>query len=125
MTFGRYRSTRISRLVLRPCMRACASVAAAAGKPALALLLVAGAFLPAAQPGAQDLDRIVAIINDDVIMRSELAAKIQSVSAQMQEQNIPLPPQSILERQVLDRLIITKLQIQMAQNTGIRSMTKP
>ena len=120
MTFRQYLAARISRLVARPCLSACANIAAAAGKPALALVLIAGACLPAADPAAQDLDRIVAIINDDVIMRSELAAKIQSVSAQMQEQNIPLPPQSILERQVLDRLIITKLQIQMAQNTGIR-----
>ncbi len=120
MTFRQYFPARISHLVLRSCRSACAYVAAAAGKPALALVLIAGVFLPAANPGAQDLDRIVAIINDDVIMRSELAVKIQSVSAQMQEQNIPLPPQSILERQVLDRLILTKLQIQMAQNTGIR-----
>ena len=120
MTFRQYFPARISHLVSRSCLSACASVAAAAGKPALALVLIAGVFLPGANPGAQDLDRIVAIINDDVIMRSELAVKIQSVSAQMQEQNIPLPPQSILERQVLDRLIMTKLQIQMAQNTGIR-----
>ena len=120
MTFRQYFPARISHLVSRSCRSACAYVAAAAGKPALALVLIAGVLLPGANPGAQDLDRIVAIINDDVIMRSELAVKIQSVSAQMQEQNIPLPPQSILERQVLDRLILTKLQIQMAQNTGIR-----
>ena len=69
---------------------------------------------------AQDLDRIVAVINDDVIMRTELAEKIRTVTSQMQEQKIPLPPQPILEKQVLDRLIMTKLQIQTAQNTGIR-----
>ena len=85
-----------------------------------ALMLCTGVFLSAPATAAQDLDRIVAIINDDVIMRSELSGKIRGVSAQMQEQNIPLPPQDILERQVLDRLIMTKLQIQMAQNTGIR-----
>ena len=77
-------------------------------------------FLSAPAGFAQDLDRIVAIINDDVIMRSELNEKTRSVTSQMQEQNIPLPSQSILEKQVLDRLIMTKLQIQMAQNTGIR-----
>ena len=97
MTFRRYFSARIS-----------------------CLALLTGIFLSASPGIAQDLDRIVAIINDDVIMRSELAEKIGSVSAQMQEQNIPLPPDSILQRQVLDRLIMTKLQIQMAQNTGIR-----
>ena len=75
---------------------------------------------PARQTAVQDLDRIVAVINDDVIMRSELAVKIRGVASQMEEQNIPLPPRNILEKQVLDRLIMTKLQIQMAQNTGIR-----
>ena len=86
----------------------------------LALTLLAGMLLYGAATVAQDLDRIAAVINDDVIMRSELVEKIRTVTSQMQEQGIPLPPQNILEKQVLDRLIMTKLQIQMAQNTGIR-----
>ena len=84
------------------------------------LLLLAAILLSGSVAAVQELDRIVAVINDDVIMRSELVEKISSVAAQMEEQNIPLPPQDILEKQVLDRLIMTKLQIQMAQNTGIR-----
>ncbi|MCY4154847.1 MAG: peptidylprolyl isomerase [Gammaproteobacteria bacterium] len=84
------------------------------------LLLLAVILLSGPVTAVQDLDRIVAVINDDVIMRSELLEKIRSVSAQMEEQNIPLPPQDILEKQVLDRLIMTRLQIQMAGNTGIR-----
>ena len=86
--------------------------------PALALL--GGILLAGAAAAMQDLDRIVAVINDDVIMRSELEVKVRTVTGQMEEQNIPLPPRNILEKQVLDRLIMTKLQIQMAQNTGIR-----
>jgi len=89
-------------------------------KPRLALALLAGMLLSGPVTAVQDLDRIVAVINDDVIMRSELAVKIRGVASQMEEQNIPLPPRNILEKQVLDRLIMTKLQIQMAQNTGIR-----
>ena len=85
-----------------------------------ALILFAGVLLSTPGMAATDLDRIVAVINDDVIMRSELAEKIRTVTSQMQEQKIPLPPQPILEKQVLDRLIMTKLQIQTAQNTGIR-----
>ena len=85
-----------------------------------ALILFAGVLLSTPGMAAQDLDRIVAVINDDVIMRTELAEKIRTVTSQMQEQKIPLPPQPILEKQVLDRLIMTKLQIQTAQNTGIR-----
>ena len=85
-----------------------------------ALILFAGVLLSTPGMAAQDLDRIVAVINDDVIMRTELAEKIRTVTSQMQEQKIPLPAQAILEKQVLDRLIMTKLQIQTAQNTGIR-----
>ena len=86
----------------------------------LALTALATVLLSGPAPAVQDLDRIVAIINDDVIMRSELDVKVQSVTSQMQEQNIPLPPVNVLRKQVLDRLIMTRLQIQMAQNTGIR-----
>jgi len=74
------------------------------------------------QPGSAgiELDRIIAVINDDVVMLSELAEKVSTIKNQLREQGTPLPPSSILEKQVLDRLILTKLQIQMAQNTGIR-----
>lgn len=67
-----------------------------------------------------ELDRIVAVVNDDVVMQSELAEKVRTIKGQLREQGTPLPPTSILEKQVLDRLILTKLQIQMAENTGIR-----
>ena len=69
---------------------------------------------------AVELDRIVAVVNDDVVMQSELAERVRTVKGQLQEQGTPMPPTSILEKQVLDRLILTKLQIQMAENTGIR-----
>lgn len=86
----------------------------------LTLALLAGILVSGPASAIQDLDRIVAVINDDVIMRSELNVKVKAVTTQMEEQNIPLPPRNILEKQVLDRLIMTKLQIQMARNTGIR-----
>ncbi len=69
---------------------------------------------------AVELDRIIAVINDDVVMKSELDEKIRTVKNQLKEQGTTLPPTSILQKQVLDRLILTKLQIQMAENTGIR-----
>lgn len=74
------------------------------------------------QPGftAVELDRIIAVVNDDVIMKSELDDKIRTVQNQLREQGTTLPPASILQKQVLDRLILTKLQIQMAERTGIR-----
>ena len=71
-------------------------------------------------PASVELDRIVAVVNDDVVMRSELDERVRTVTTQLNEQGTTLPPQGVLERQVLDRLILTKLQIQEAQHTGIR-----
>ena len=67
-----------------------------------------------------ELDRIIAVVNDDVIMRSELDERVRTVVKQLEEQGTPLPPHGVLEKQVLDRLILTKLQIQEALSTGIR-----
>ena len=75
--------------------------------------------LPQAQ-AAVELDRIVAVVNDDVVMSSELNERVRTVKAQLEEQGSPLPPVTVLEKQVLDRLILQKLQIQTALNTGIR-----
>lgn len=69
---------------------------------------------------ADPVDRIVAIVEEDVVLGSELDERVRTVKNQLQEQGTPLPPDSVLEKQVLDRLILTKLQIQMAENTGIR-----
>ena len=65
------------------------------------------------------LDRIVAIVNEDVIMQSELRNKLRALINQISEQNTQLPPRDIMERQVLEQLIMNKLQLQFAANTGI------
>lgn len=66
------------------------------------------------------LDRIVAVVNDDVILESELQDSIRTIRSQMQQQGNELPPRQELERQVLENLVVTKLQLQMAENSGIR-----
>ena len=66
------------------------------------------------------LDRIVAVVNDDVIMQSELEGKLRTVRNQLEQQGTALPPTGILEKQILDRLILNKLQLQLALDTGIR-----
>ena len=85
----------------------------------LFLSLVISCLASASRAGIE-LDRIIAVVNDDVIMRSELDERIRTIVDQMREQGTPLPPQGVLEKQVLDRLILTKLQIQEALATGIR-----
>lgn len=69
---------------------------------------------------AVELDRIAAVVNDDVVMMSELNDRVRQVKANLEEQGSPMPPETVLEKQVLDRLILQKLQIQMALQTGIR-----
>lgn len=66
------------------------------------------------------LDRIVAVINDDVIMQSELEERINSVLKQMAQQGAERPPRDVLVRQVLESMIMIKLQTQFAERTGIK-----
>ena len=66
------------------------------------------------------LDRIVAVINDQVITRRDLDERLKTVSLQMQRQGTPLPPQEALEKQVLERMIQTRVQLQFARDTGLR-----
>lgn len=84
------------------------------------LLLLLSVLACRTGSAAIELDRIIAVVNDDVIMSSELAEKVRSVKEQLKEQGTQLPPSSVLQKQVLDRLILNKLQIQMAEKTGIR-----
>jgi len=77
---------------------------------------------PAATPAArsQPLDRIVAVVNEEAITESELASRTQIALAQLRRQNITPPPPAILRRQVLERLIVDRAQIQLARESGVR-----
>ncbi|MET0808594.1 MAG: peptidylprolyl isomerase [Pseudoxanthomonas sp.] len=68
----------------------------------------------------QPLDRIAAVVNEDVILQSELDRAVRNVAAQYANQPGQLPPQAVLERQVLERLVLVKLQVARAAETGIR-----
>lgn len=67
-----------------------------------------------------DLDRIVAKIDQDVIMQSELDARLEAVHRQLASRNIALPPEEVLQKQVLEQLILENIQIQMGKRGGIR-----
>jgi len=84
----------------------------------LAACLFAGhAFAQTAQP----IDRIVAVVNDDVVLQSELDRATRNVLAQFNKQpNGQLPPADILRKQVLERLILVRLQVAQAAEKGIR-----
>jgi peptidyl-prolyl cis-trans isomerase SurA len=66
------------------------------------------------------LDHIVAVVNEDVIMKSELENKIYTINEKMKEQGANTPPESILKRQVLNNLIQNRIQLQLAAKIGIK-----
>ena len=57
------------------------------------------------------LDRIVAIVHDDVVMASELENRTNDIYARLQESGTEAPPREVLVPQVLDRLILERLQL--------------
>lgn len=66
------------------------------------------------------LDSIVAVVNDDVITRHDLDERYDRAVQQLKARNIPLPPRAVLEKQLLERMINDRIQLQFASQTGIR-----
>jgi len=78
-----------------------------------ALLIV----LPAAH--AEPLDRIVALVEDEVVLASDLDQAYANVRRQYAGREAQLPPENVLKRQILDRLVLNRLQLQRAKNANI------
>ena len=66
------------------------------------------------------LDKIIVVVNDSIITQVELDERIKLISQQIKQRGNTVPPRNSLEKQILERLIIEKLQLQMAKQTGIR-----
>lgn len=84
----------------------------------LALLCL---LLPLALPAAELLDRVVAVVNDDVILDSELDEQVKVVRAQITASGRQTPSENVLRRQVLERMIVREVQLQRARDTGIEA----
>ncbi len=65
------------------------------------------------------LDRIAAIVNDGLVLKSDLDEQTVAVVKRLQEQKIEMPPQSVLRQQVLERLILQEIQMQRAKHVGL------
>jgi peptidyl-prolyl cis-trans isomerase SurA len=91
----------------------------------IALLWAAAALLPFTPATAQDdgsaqaLERIVAVVNDSVVLTSELEAEVARIRRRVREQGNDLPPQDVLRERALDNLIDERLQLARAQRRGI------
>ena len=66
------------------------------------------------------LDQVVAVVNDSVILQSELDARINTIVGRLRSQGTSLPPRSVLEERVLEQLITESIQLQMAERAGMR-----
>lgn len=66
------------------------------------------------------IDQVVVVVNDDVITRHELDERLATVITQLKKQGTPLPEQSVLEKQLLERMITELLQAQFARENGVR-----
>lgn len=87
------------------------------------LLLLAGmtAHAQVAKPRAiVTVDRIVAVVNDEVITQQELAARVDFAFRQLRQQGTPPPARSVIERQLIERLINDRVQMQHARDIGLR-----
>ena len=93
-------------------------------KAILTSLLLACGLLVSSHTHAQALtapiDSIVAVVEEDVILRSELDLAVANILGQYKDRMSQLPPRDVLEKQVLERLVLMRLQLQRADTGGIR-----
>ncbi|MCU1726561.1 peptidylprolyl isomerase SurA [Pseudomonas sp. 7P_10.2_Bac1] len=85
--------------------------------------LVLGALFlgtAAAHAAVQPLDKVVAIVDNDVIMQSQLDQRVHEVQQTIAKRGQGVPPASVLDQQVLERLIVENLQLQIGERSGIR-----
>lgn len=84
--------------------------------------LLLGALLFSTAVGAQvrPLDRVAAIVDGDIIMQSQLEARLREVQQTIARRGAALPPEHVLTQQVLERLIIENIQLQIGERSGIR-----
>jgi peptidyl-prolyl cis-trans isomerase SurA len=88
--------------------------------PAAVLMAAPLSAAPPAHVPITDIDRIVAVVNNDVITQSELDKRLAQTKQQLGTQKIQLPPEDVLRRQLLERMVVEDIQLQLASQTGIR-----
>lgn len=86
----------------------------------LALMSIALSFSLSISAQVTMLDRVVAIVDDDIVLNSELQQRMMTINEQIAQSGTQAPPQEIILQQVLERLISERLQLNMGYNAGIR-----
>jgi peptidyl-prolyl cis-trans isomerase SurA len=88
----------------------------------LAALVAAPGALRAQQPAGDAvlLDRIVALVDDGMVLKSELDAQVEIITRQLLDQGVRLPPPEVLRGQILETLVVQQVQLQRAERLGVR-----
>jgi len=84
------------------------------------VLLVPLAAYSQGRTAPRELDRVVAVVNNDVITANELAQRVQAGERQLRRQGIELPPGDVLAKQILERMIVDRALVQTAVSQGVR-----
>jgi peptidyl-prolyl cis-trans isomerase SurA len=97
---------------LCPALSAFAAASGAAGDAATSARAKAS--------GGFELDRVVAVVNDGVVLESELVIQVREITQRLTAQGVTLPADRVLREQVLERLVLEEIQAQRAERAGIR-----
>jgi peptidyl-prolyl cis-trans isomerase SurA len=90
--------------------------------PFLVAMLIAGTAIaqqPAHSGSIIAIDHIVAVVNENVVTRHELDEMLRNALKQLQKQGIQPPEPAVLEKQLLERIILNRVQLQLAKETGL------
>ena len=83
----------------------------------LSAAVIAG---PTPRAATEIIDQVVAIVDDDIIMASELRERLGAVTDSLQARGVDMPPEDVLIRETLDRLILENIQLQKGLRVGVR-----
>ena len=72
-------------------------------------------------PATTQIDRIMVVVNDEIITQSELKVRLDEIKKRIASQKIEAPPENVLKKQVLERLILERLQLQVAKQMGLEA----
>jgi peptidyl-prolyl cis-trans isomerase SurA len=75
---------------------------------------------PLVQAATEMLDQVVAIVDDDIVMASELRERLAAVTENLKARGVDMPPEDVLIRETLDRLILESIQLQKGMRVGVR-----
>jgi len=83
------------------------------------LLISIISLLPGHAFAIEEIDSIAVIVNENIISKNEIELRLQDIKQQMQQQSKPLPPEKLLKKQVIERMIMDNIQLQLAKSQGI------